>query len=61
MFPNLEKKIGEQEHSVSLTTRVITPGRLCGPIDSPKVDTRSRESKSGPYDCDAEAPGGNDF
>ena len=29
--------------------------RMCGPTKNPKVETRSRDSNSGPYDCKADA------
>ena len=29
--------------------------RMCGPMKNPKVETRSRDSNSGPYDCKADA------
>ena len=29
--------------------------RMCGPMKNPKVETRSRESNSGPHDCKAVA------
>ena len=29
--------------------------RMCGPMKNPKVETRSRDSNSGPLDCKADA------
>ena len=29
--------------------------RMCGPMRNPKVETRSRDSNSGPHDCKADA------
>ena len=29
--------------------------RMCGPMKNPKVETRSRDSNSGPQDCEADA------
>ena len=58
-FTSIEKQVFTANTNLSRfyfqgTTPVLAPNVWI--IENPEVDTRSLESKSGPHDCEADAP-----
>ena len=65
-FCRLGKGLKDISFTLFLQLQLISPDsaswelhqywpRMCGPMRNPKVDTRPRESKSGPRECAADA------
>ena len=58
-FTSIEKQVLTTSTNISLDSTSWKlhqySRRICGPMKNPKVETRSRDSNTGPHDCKADA------